>query len=663
MRPAREADPFALTADPSSYVPRVASEEALSCVQHALSEGSRIVLLSGPPGIGKTLLLRILEQRLAPRFRTLYLPHGGLSPEDLAHFVLGSLHRSGDASRRSDPMEALSTLVGAWRGVGQPALLALVDDVGGAGVAAVAELLARVRGVYLVAVPRRASDAEALERAFGNGAPRVELRAPLSPDESQDLIRRRLARAGLARSLFGRYDDATLRRLHLAAAGNPMSLQALASEILRNPPDAAVEARRNRAPSTPPTAPVPPGSALPDRTSAPNSVPELRKETQASAAAAPGPAASRSLEPKPAAHGSSRREVTPSNAGVKRSAGKPRASVGSPTGGIVLPLRRAASAGRPRHEIRIRRRPEPTRRSTALRGWVAALAVVLLVASGLWLRREAPGASPPTTFRDIRPPVSAPPPASPRASRGKPRELPLRPVPGPTRPAAVRSTGSRATVRPQPGPPVSAPAAAVESIEHAPARTGPRAISPASTPPRPAAGEPEPAVARQAAREPEPAVARPAAGEPEPAVARQAATEPERLASVGVWDSGPSPIDEQEAPSPSGPEAGSGSPPEIEATTQAATRAEALSGPVDSPSEPPAQPALPEVAPLVKVHINATPWAEIEVDGRALGVTPLGNVAMDAGSHEILARFPDGHVVTRSVTVSDTQRRVSFERD
>src|SRR5262249_4584649 len=40
------------------------------------------------------------------------------------------------------------------------------------------------------------------------------------------------------------------------------------------------------------------------------------------------------------------------------------------------------------------------------------------------------------------------------------------------------------------------------------------------------------------------------------------------------------------------------------------------------------------------LSVNATPWAEVIVDGHALGVTPLGAVSMPVGSHEVVWRHP-----------------------
>jgi hypothetical protein len=46
------------------------------------------------------------------------------------------------------------------------------------------------------------------------------------------------------------------------------------------------------------------------------------------------------------------------------------------------------------------------------------------------------------------------------------------------------------------------------------------------------------------------------------------------------------------------------------------------------------------------------PWAEVSLDGRALGATPLGNINATAGSHEVVFRHPNYGEQRRTVIVS-----------
>jgi hypothetical protein len=62
--------------------------------------------------------------------------------------------------------------------------------------------------------------------------------------------------------------------------------------------------------------------------------------------------------------------------------------------------------------------------------------------------------------------------------------------------------------------------------------------------------------------------------------------------------------------------------------------------------------------PRTPVSINALPWAEVSVDGTRLGETPLGNVSMALGPHEIVFRHPQlgERRVTTVITLKDANR-------
>jgi hypothetical protein len=51
------------------------------------------------------------------------------------------------------------------------------------------------------------------------------------------------------------------------------------------------------------------------------------------------------------------------------------------------------------------------------------------------------------------------------------------------------------------------------------------------------------------------------------------------------------------------------------------------------------------------LSLNATPWAEVFVDGQRVGETPVGNVAVRAGTHEVVFRHPQHGEVRQTVVV------------
>jgi hypothetical protein len=58
------------------------------------------------------------------------------------------------------------------------------------------------------------------------------------------------------------------------------------------------------------------------------------------------------------------------------------------------------------------------------------------------------------------------------------------------------------------------------------------------------------------------------------------------------------------------------------------------------------------------LNLNASPWAEVWIDGQRVGETPIGNLSVPIGPHEVIFRHPQfgekRHAV--SVTLSGPMR-------
>jgi hypothetical protein len=66
--------------------------------------------------------------------------------------------------------------------------------------------------------------------------------------------------------------------------------------------------------------------------------------------------------------------------------------------------------------------------------------------------------------------------------------------------------------------------------------------------------------------------------------------------------------------------------------------------------------------PSGSMSINAIPWAEVWVDGQQIGETPLGNVSVPIGSHEVVFRHPElGEKQVRTVVTLATPGKVSVD--
>ena len=56
--------------------------------------------------------------------------------------------------------------------------------------------------------------------------------------------------------------------------------------------------------------------------------------------------------------------------------------------------------------------------------------------------------------------------------------------------------------------------------------------------------------------------------------------------------------------------------------------------------------------PKGTIALNAQPWAEVWIDGEKSGETPIGNLSLPIGPHDIIFRHPDFGEQHHAVTVS-----------
>ncbi len=58
------------------------------------------------------------------------------------------------------------------------------------------------------------------------------------------------------------------------------------------------------------------------------------------------------------------------------------------------------------------------------------------------------------------------------------------------------------------------------------------------------------------------------------------------------------------------------------------------------------------------LQVVATPWADVSVDGRRIGQTPMGRVRVTPGAHSVLFSHPDYGSADREVDVASGQTTV-----
>jgi hypothetical protein len=66
--------------------------------------------------------------------------------------------------------------------------------------------------------------------------------------------------------------------------------------------------------------------------------------------------------------------------------------------------------------------------------------------------------------------------------------------------------------------------------------------------------------------------------------------------------------------------------------------------------------------PQSLIHLNATPWAEVWIDGKSIGETPIGNFSLPIGTHEVIFRHPElGERIVSTVIKAGVPTRLTAD--
>jgi type II secretory pathway predicted ATPase ExeA len=228
----KTSEPFGFTANRAAYIPREATELALAELLDHSQGSKRVVALTGPPGLGKSLLLHLLADRLEERFHPVFLPYGALTPADLCVYALDRL----GSPRTDDPVGVL-TAYARHLGEEGSALLLLIDDAGAMPLSTLHWLsdLAResdgsTRCVFAVTDDVHSG---AVIAALGRDVPTVRLATPMTPEETADYVEGQLAVGRVSGAVRARFDDVTVTHLHELSGGVPRRLHTAAQAVLR----------------------------------------------------------------------------------------------------------------------------------------------------------------------------------------------------------------------------------------------------------------------------------------------------------------------------------------------------------------------------------------------------------------------------------------------
>jgi hypothetical protein len=81
--------------------------------------------------------------------------------------------------------------------------------------------------------------------------------------------------------------------------------------------------------------------------------------------------------------------------------------------------------------------------------------------------------------------------------------------------------------------------------------------------------------------------------------------------------------------------------------------------PVRAAADPARETEVAPPAPIL-VSVNSRPWAHVEIDGRSVGTTPLGDLPLAPGAHHFRLRLADGRTIERRVRVDAVHDHLRF---
>ena len=210
--------------DPARWLDTLDLQRARREVEEALRAGSRPIVISGPSGHGKTLLLRSLRSRPPHGFAPpLFVPFANVEPDELAGWML----EVGNRGPVRDPAAGLARLLRANVSHGARTLL-LIDEVQLMPCATLSKLFEIVaRAAVEVSVVLAGLAGEELDLALGalrRPIRRIPVAAPWSRADAELLLTRVALSLGITPSqLIAEVDvDAALS----AGAGNPRLVRA-----------------------------------------------------------------------------------------------------------------------------------------------------------------------------------------------------------------------------------------------------------------------------------------------------------------------------------------------------------------------------------------------------------------------------------------------------
>jgi type II secretory pathway predicted ATPase ExeA len=232
--------PYKLTPDLSFFFRQASREAVVEAVQYAIARGDAVVKVSGAVGVGKTMLLRLLTQRLSGDYQIVYLSAPNLSPTDILRVICAelSVNLTGQENKADLLSRIQKALIERYQD-GQRVVM-LVDEAQALTPDALEEI--RLLGnletewdkllqVVLFGQPELDKTLEdpRIRPLKDRLACNVTL-SPLTTKEVKEYLNYRMRIAGYLETDF--FSDQAARKIHRITGGLPRSINVLADKLL-----------------------------------------------------------------------------------------------------------------------------------------------------------------------------------------------------------------------------------------------------------------------------------------------------------------------------------------------------------------------------------------------------------------------------------------------
>jgi general secretion pathway protein A len=230
--------PFGLTPDSFYFYPSKMHNDILASLDYAVTQKEGFSLITGEPGVGKTISLKIFIDRWKDKAEIALILTPRLAPEEFLQAVLQDLHIPLKTPNKNEMLQSFRDLLIERSHAGKRVII-IVDEAQNLPDGTLEELRLlsnletekeKLLQIILVGQPelRARLHVEGLKQLDQRVTVRVTLR-PLSPEETSDYLNYRLIKAGKGSALF---DEKARKAIYRFSRGIPRLINLVASRAM-----------------------------------------------------------------------------------------------------------------------------------------------------------------------------------------------------------------------------------------------------------------------------------------------------------------------------------------------------------------------------------------------------------------------------------------------